>query len=51
MDLSYLSVADALPQLPMTMMAASARLIGLVKPTFELGARIFGTVDQHAYHG
>jgi 23S rRNA (cytidine1920-2'-O)/16S rRNA (cytidine1409-2'-O)-methyltransferase len=38
MDLSYLSVADALPQLDRQLLAADAHLLALVKPTFELRA-------------
>jgi 23S rRNA (cytidine1920-2'-O)/16S rRNA (cytidine1409-2'-O)-methyltransferase len=37
LDLSYLSVARALPQLEVLDIAASAVLIALVKPMFELG--------------
>jgi 23S rRNA (cytidine1920-2'-O)/16S rRNA (cytidine1409-2'-O)-methyltransferase len=37
MDLSYLSVADAIPQLETLTFAADADLIALVKPMFELG--------------
>ncbi len=37
MDLSYLSVASAVPQLEGLMLAADAELIALVKPMFELG--------------
>jgi 23S rRNA (cytidine1920-2'-O)/16S rRNA (cytidine1409-2'-O)-methyltransferase len=36
MDLSYLTVADALPQIPRRVLASDARLLILVKPTFEL---------------
>jgi 23S rRNA (cytidine1920-2'-O)/16S rRNA (cytidine1409-2'-O)-methyltransferase len=36
MDLSYLSVADALPQLSHAPLATGARLVALVKPTYEL---------------
>jgi 23S rRNA (cytidine1920-2'-O)/16S rRNA (cytidine1409-2'-O)-methyltransferase len=36
MDLSYLPVADALPQLDRAILAPGARLVALVKPTFEL---------------
>jgi 23S rRNA (cytidine1920-2'-O)/16S rRNA (cytidine1409-2'-O)-methyltransferase len=36
MDLSYLSVADALPQLEGVPIGPEAQLIALVKPTFEL---------------
>jgi 23S rRNA (cytidine1920-2'-O)/16S rRNA (cytidine1409-2'-O)-methyltransferase len=39
MDLSYLSVADALPQLGRTPLATGARLVALVKPTYELHRR------------
>jgi 23S rRNA (cytidine1920-2'-O)/16S rRNA (cytidine1409-2'-O)-methyltransferase len=38
MDLSYLAVADAVPQLDRLPLAADARLVALVKPTFELHA-------------
>ena len=38
MDLSYLAVADALPQLDPGLLAASAQLVALVKPTHELRA-------------
>ncbi len=37
MDLSYLSVADALPQIETLSFARDADLIALVKPMFELG--------------
>ena len=37
MDLSYLSVADAIPQLEGLTFAADADLVALVKPMFELG--------------
>ena len=37
MDLSYLSVARAVPQLSRIALAATAELIALVKPMFELG--------------
>lgn len=37
MDLSYLAVAAALPQLGGVRFAPGARLVALVKPTFELG--------------
>ena len=36
MDLSYLSVADAVPQLEQLRIHADADLVALVKPTFEL---------------
>jgi 23S rRNA (cytidine1920-2'-O)/16S rRNA (cytidine1409-2'-O)-methyltransferase len=36
MDLSYLSVADALPQLDHVDLSPGARLVALVKPTYEL---------------
>ena len=35
-DVSYLSVADAVPQLEVLEFAAGAHLVALVKPTFEL---------------
>ena len=38
MDLSYLSVADAIGQVDRRLLAPGARLIALVKPTFELHA-------------
>lgn len=38
MDLSYLAVADALPQLDPGLLSASAQLVALVKPTYELHA-------------
>jgi 23S rRNA (cytidine1920-2'-O)/16S rRNA (cytidine1409-2'-O)-methyltransferase len=38
MDLSYLAVADAIGQLDRRLLAPDARLIALVKPTFELHA-------------
>ena len=38
MDLSYLAVADALPQLDPGLLSASAQLVVLVKPTYELHA-------------
>jgi 23S rRNA (cytidine1920-2'-O)/16S rRNA (cytidine1409-2'-O)-methyltransferase len=38
MDLSYLAVADAAGQLGGVMLSAGARMIALVKPTFELHA-------------
>lgn len=37
MDLSYLSLTDAVPQLERISIAPGADLIGLVKPMFELG--------------
>jgi 23S rRNA (cytidine1920-2'-O)/16S rRNA (cytidine1409-2'-O)-methyltransferase len=37
MDLSYLSVADAVPQIEALTFASDADLIALVKPMFELG--------------
>ncbi len=40
MDLSYLSVADALPQLDHAVLAPGARLVALVKPTYELRSPI-----------
>jgi 23S rRNA (cytidine1920-2'-O)/16S rRNA (cytidine1409-2'-O)-methyltransferase len=38
LDLSYLAIADALPQLTRVDLAEDAQLIALVKPTFELRA-------------
>jgi 23S rRNA (cytidine1920-2'-O)/16S rRNA (cytidine1409-2'-O)-methyltransferase len=38
MDLSYLAVADALPQLDLGLLSPGAQLVVLVKPTFELHA-------------
>lgn len=37
MDLSYLSVADAVPQIEMLVFSPDADLVALVKPMFELG--------------
>jgi len=37
LDLSYLSLADAVPQLTRLSIAADAELVALVKPAFELG--------------
>jgi 23S rRNA (cytidine1920-2'-O)/16S rRNA (cytidine1409-2'-O)-methyltransferase len=36
LDLSYLAVADALPQLDLALFAPDAHLVALVKPTYEL---------------
>ena len=36
-DLSYLALAEAVPQLEVVPFAANAILIGLVKPMYELG--------------
>jgi 23S rRNA (cytidine1920-2'-O)/16S rRNA (cytidine1409-2'-O)-methyltransferase len=36
MDLSYLAVVDALPQLDRALLALDAHLVALVKPTYEL---------------
>jgi 23S rRNA (cytidine1920-2'-O)/16S rRNA (cytidine1409-2'-O)-methyltransferase len=38
LDLSYLAVADALPQLDPAVLAPDAALVALVKPTYELHA-------------
>ena len=38
LDLSYLALADAIPQLTLLSMTERARLIALVKPAFELHA-------------
>ena len=37
MDLSYLSIADAVPQIETLVFSPDADLIALVKPMFELG--------------
>jgi 23S rRNA (cytidine1920-2'-O)/16S rRNA (cytidine1409-2'-O)-methyltransferase len=37
LDLSYLSLADAVPQLDAIRLASAAELVALVKPQFELG--------------
>jgi len=37
LDLSYLSLADAVPQLDLVTVESGAQLVGLVKPMFELG--------------
>ena len=48
-DLSYLSLADAVPQLDALDIVASADLVALVKPTFELRqARVAATEDDVA---
>ena len=48
-DLSYLSLADAVPQLDALDIVASADLVALVKPTFELHqARVAATEDDVA---
>ena len=39
MDLSYLTVADAVKQLDEVVLSSGARMVALVKPTFELHAR------------
>jgi predicted rRNA methylase YqxC with S4 and FtsJ domains len=39
MDLSYLAVADAVKQLDEVVLSSGARMVALVKPTFELHAR------------
>jgi 23S rRNA (cytidine1920-2'-O)/16S rRNA (cytidine1409-2'-O)-methyltransferase len=64
MDLSYLSVADALPQLDHALLAPRAALVALVKPTYELRqgalaaeptevrravARAAGAMDGHGW--
>ncbi|MGH9046958.1 MAG: SAM-dependent methyltransferase [Acidimicrobiales bacterium] len=41
-DLSYLAIADALPQLSRVPLAVGARLLALVKPTFELHSGYLG---------
>lgn len=40
MDLSYLSIAGAIGQVDRRMLAPAARLVALVKPTFELHAAV-----------
>ena len=40
MDLSYLSIAEAIGQVDRRLLASSAQLIALVKPTFELRAPV-----------
>lgn len=46
-DLSYLSVADAVPQLEALRLAPSAELVALVKPTFELRAGALASAPEH----
>ena len=40
MDLSYLSIADAIGQVDRRLLTPSAQLVALVKPTFELRAPV-----------
>jgi 23S rRNA (cytidine1920-2'-O)/16S rRNA (cytidine1409-2'-O)-methyltransferase len=47
MDLSYLAVADALPQLHLAPLAPGARLVALVKPTYELRSAVLAA-DSHS---
>jgi 23S rRNA (cytidine1920-2'-O)/16S rRNA (cytidine1409-2'-O)-methyltransferase len=46
MDLSYLAISDALPQLGGLELPPSADLVVLVKPTFELRAASLATEDE-----
>jgi 23S rRNA (cytidine1920-2'-O)/16S rRNA (cytidine1409-2'-O)-methyltransferase len=46
MDLSYLAVADALPQLDHLSIRSRAHLIALVKPTFELRAGTLAALPE-----
>lgn len=46
MDLSYLAVADAVPQLRPLLLAPGAMLLALVKPTFELHAPVLVAGDE-----
>ena len=41
-DLSYLALADALPQIDTSVLASSATVVALVKPTYELHAGALG---------
>ena len=43
MDLSYLSIAEAIGQVDRRLLAPSAQLIALVKPTFELRAAVLAS--------
>jgi 23S rRNA (cytidine1920-2'-O)/16S rRNA (cytidine1409-2'-O)-methyltransferase len=47
MDLSYLAVADALPQLDRRLLAPRAHLVALVKPTYELHAGVLAAEPNH----
>ena len=43
MDLSYLALVDALPQLRQELLAPAAHLLALVKPTYELRSGALAT--------
>jgi 23S rRNA (cytidine1920-2'-O)/16S rRNA (cytidine1409-2'-O)-methyltransferase len=47
MDLSYLSIASAVPQLDRINIASPADLLTLVKPTFELRTATLATQPEH----
>jgi 23S rRNA (cytidine1920-2'-O)/16S rRNA (cytidine1409-2'-O)-methyltransferase len=47
-DLSYLSLAEAAPQLDRLDIRASADLVALIKPMFELGLSVLPAVDRWA---
>ncbi len=49
MDLSYLSVADAVPQLDRRLLAPRAQLLALVKPTYELHASVLAVEDGRVH--
>ena len=49
MDLSYLALADSLPQLDVGLLAPCAQVVALVKPTFELHAATL-RADAGAVH-
>ena len=45
-DLSYLSLAEAAPQLDRLDIRASADLVALIKPMFELGLTVLPAADR-----
>jgi len=47
LDLSYLALADAVPQLAALQLAAGAEALALVKPQFELGLAYTPAGDEH----
>ena len=47
MDLSYLALADALPELDQRLLAPRAHLVALVKPTYELHAGGLAAKPHH----
>jgi 23S rRNA (cytidine1920-2'-O)/16S rRNA (cytidine1409-2'-O)-methyltransferase len=49
-DLSYLALADALPQLEQLTIADNADLVALVKPTFELHRSRLAATDEDLTH-